>query len=99
LDKDIDSPPTTGIEITSGRANITLDVDPDDGEGKKGIQAVWQFGSKTGERLLISVRVLVIINTGLADPIGNPVVFRECKSSCIDKGPGTDHKGAHEIYG
>jgi hypothetical protein len=62
--RDIDSPPT--FEIASGRANITLDVSSHGEEGGS-IQTIWKFGGK-GERLLISVRVLVI-NTGLADPI------------------------------
>jgi len=44
-DRDIDAPAT--LEITSGRANITLDVDIDGDEDTGNIQAIWQFGSAT----------------------------------------------------
>jgi hypothetical protein len=43
---DIDAPAT--IEITSGRANITLDVDIDPQDGDGSIEAIRQFGSSQG---------------------------------------------------
>lgn len=63
-DRDIDAAPT--IEVTSGRANITLDVDIDPGDEvgtDKSIEAIWQFGTKKG-------------------PSGEPVVFKKYKVAC-----------------
>ncbi|KAL3469849.1 hypothetical protein BJX99DRAFT_264771 [Aspergillus californicus] len=47
-EQDINAPPT--IEFTSGRANITLDVDIDWDPSEEGgyIEAIWQFGSTRG---------------------------------------------------
>ena len=88
--KDIDSPAT--LEVTSGRANLTLDVDVDYDPVDSNIEATWQFGSTQGEFSAFRGNAPMLMIAGL---LGTPIVYKKCKVACKQGGQGP-HKGVHQ---
>lgn len=83
-DSSINAPAT--VEITSGRVNITLNVNidpPGDTQNCNSIETTWQFGENKGMLFTaVSASYIQMLNVAFASPFGKPDVSKKCKSAC-----------------